>query len=119
MTFVKGQSGSPGGLTRKQDALRRRLEGLTFRAVDVLEEAMEHGTTSEKLAAAREVFDRAIGKARGQTSIAVTHSASPHLAALVTLASATASRVISHEPDNLHALDVSTLISADVTDELS
>lgn len=121
MTFVKGVSGNPGGLTRKQDALRRRLEGLTFKAVDVLEDAMANGTTSEKLSAAKEVFDRAIGKARSQTSIDVTHNASPHLAALVTLASATASRVIEHQPD---ALDVqligeSTTIEAEMSEETS
>lgn len=121
MTFVKGVSGNPGGLTRKQDALRRRLEGLTFKAVDVLEDAMANGTTSEKLSAAKEVFDRAIGKARSQTSIDVTHNASPHLAALVTLASATASRVIEHQPE---ALDVqligeSTTIEAEMSEETS
>jgi len=117
VTFVKGQSGSPGGLTRKQDALRRRLEGLTFKAVDVLEDAMANGTMNERLSAAKEVFDRAIGKAKSQSVVSVTHSASPHLAALVTLASATASRLVEHEPENPHALDVSTLISVDVVEE--
>jgi hypothetical protein len=121
VTFVKGISGNPGGLTRKQDHLRRRLEGLTFKAVDVLEEAMEKGTTSEKLAAAKEVFDRAIGKAKSQTTVSVTHNASPHLAALVTLASATASRVIDHQPEapDLQLIGESTTIIDDMSEETS
>ena len=121
MTFVKGVSGNPGGLTRKQDHLRRRLEGLTFKAVDVLEDAMANGTTSEKLSAAKEVFDRAIGKARQQSTISVTHNASPHLAALVELASATASRVIEHQPDasTLQLIGESTTIEAEMSEETS
>ena len=93
MVWQKGESGNKTGISPKHAALKRRLEGLTFKAVDVLEEAMENGSTSEKLAAAREVFDRAIGKAKQQASLEVTHSMSPHLNALVSMAAMTALRV--------------------------
>jgi hypothetical protein len=93
VAWQKGQSGNPAGMTARENALKRRLQGLTFKAVDVLEEAMENGSTSEKLAAAREVFDRAIGKAKQQTTVDVQHSMSPHLNALVSMAAMTALRV--------------------------
>ena len=82
-------------MTARENALKRRLQGLTFKAVDVLEEILtaREATRSEKLAAAREVFDRAIGKAKQQASLEVTHSMSPHLNALVEMAAVTASRV--------------------------
>jgi hypothetical protein len=89
MPFVKGQKPvNPGGLTPRQRALKHRLEGLTLKAVDALEKALddESATHSERLAAAREVFDRAIGKAKQQTAISVEHNASPHLSALISLA---------------------------------
>jgi hypothetical protein len=69
----------------------RRLEGLTFKAVDVLEDILTDKTAShgERLAAAKEVFDRAIGRAKQQATIEVTHNASPHLSALIGLATMT------------------------------
>ena len=94
MVWQKGQSGNPAGpLTAKEQALKRRLHQLTFKAVDALEEALEVGTMGERITAAKEILDRAIGKARQQTVIDVQHSASPHLSALVTLATLTAARV--------------------------
>ena len=94
------------------------LEGLGPRAVAKLEKLLDGDNEALAFQAAKEILAR-VAPIPKLGSIAVTHSASPHLAALVTLASATASRVISHEPDNPHVLDVSTMISADVTDELS
>lgn len=75
--------------------MMRRLEGLTIKAVDVLEEILTSSDASrgEKLAAAREVFDRAVGKPKQQASLEVTHNASPHLTALVGMAAMTAMRV--------------------------
>jgi hypothetical protein len=96
VTFVKGQKPpNPGGLTPRKVAMMRRLEGLTIKAVDVLEEILTSTDASrgEKLAAAREVFDRAVGKPKQQASLEVTHNASPHLTALVGMAAMTAMRV--------------------------
>ena len=96
MPFVKGQKAiNPGGLTPRKVAMMRRLEGLTVKAVDALEEILTatDATRSEKLAAAREVFDRAVGKPKQQSTLEVTHNASPHLTALVGMAAMTALRV--------------------------
>ena len=91
MAWVKGQSGNPSGHVAKRAAMLRRLEGLTFKAVDVLEDILldKTATHSERLSAAKEVFDRAIGKAKQQATIEVTHNASPHLSALIGLATMT------------------------------
>lgn len=91
MAWVKGQSGNPSGHVAKRAAMLRRLEGLTFKAVDVLEDILTDKTAShgERLAAAKEVFDRAIGRAKQQATIEVTHNASPHLSALIGLATMT------------------------------
>ena len=71
--------------------MQRRLEGLTIKAVDVLEDILSDKTAShsERLSAAKEVFDRAIGKAKQQATLEVTHNASPHLSALIGLATMT------------------------------
>ena len=118
MTFVKGQSGNPGGRNIAAMRIQRMIEGLGPRAVSKLEQLLDSDNDALAFQAAKEILAR-VAPIPKLGSIAVTHSASPHLTALVTLASATASRVISHEPDNPHVLDVSTLISAEVTDELS
>ena len=91
MAWVKGQSGNPSGHVAKRAAMLRRLEGLTFKAVDVLEDILSDKTAShsERLSAAKEVFDRAIGKAKQQATLEVTHNASPHLSALIGLATMT------------------------------
>ena len=91
MAWVKGQSGNPSGHVAKRAAMLRRLEGLTFKAVDVLEDILldKSASHSERLSAAKEVFDRAIGKAKQQATLEVTHNASPHLSALIGLATMT------------------------------
>ena len=91
MVWQKGESGNKTGVSPKHLALKRRLDGLTFKAVDVLEDILSDKSAShgERLAAAREVFDRAIGKAKQQATLEVTHNASPHLSALIGLATMT------------------------------
>jgi len=91
MVWQKGESGNKTGISPKHLALKRRLDGLTFKAVDVLEEILSDKTAShsERLSAAKEVFDRAIGKAKQQATLEVTHNASPHLSALIGLATMT------------------------------
>jgi len=96
MPWEKGKPPiNPGGLTTRQMGIKRRLEGLTVKAVAALERVLDDdgATHGERLAAAREVFDRAIGKAKQQATLEVTHNASPHLTALVGLAAATVARV--------------------------
>ena len=88
--------------------MMRRLEGLTLKAVDALEEILSanDATRSEKLAAAREVFDRAIGKPKQQSTLEVTHNASPHLTALVGMAAMTAMRVQSAPEIDGQVIDI-------------
>jgi hypothetical protein len=96
LTWQKGQSGNPiGPVNAKEAALKRRLHGLTFKAVDALERVLndDDATHGERLAAAREVFDRAIGKPKQSATLDVQHNLSPHLNALVTMAALTAARV--------------------------
>lgn len=106
MVWQKGQSGNPIGLNAKEAALKRRLHGLTFKAVDALEHALDAGTVSERLAAAREVFDRAIGKPKQSGTIEVTHNASPHLAALTAMAAQTLARVSSVPENTMQTIDI-------------
>jgi hypothetical protein len=91
VTWQKGESGNKTGISPKHLALKRRLEGLTFKAVKVLDDILSDKTAShgERLSAAKEVFDRAIGKAKQQATLEVTHNASPHLSALIGLATMT------------------------------
>lgn len=86
--------------------MQRRLEGLTIKAVDALEHALDTGTVSERLAAAREVFDRAIGKPKQAATLEVTHNASPHLVALTAMAAQTLARVQSVPENNSQVIDI-------------
>ena len=87
MPWRPGESGNPlGPYNARQAAIKRRLEGLTLKAVDVLAETMATGDPHLRLAAAKEVLDRSLGRPRQQATLEVTHSATPHLAALVGLA---------------------------------
>ena len=120
MAWVKGQSGNPSGHVAKRAAMLRRLEGLTFKAVDVLEEILSDKSAShgERLAAAREVFDRAIGKAKQQATLEVTHNASPHLSALIGLATMTTieGSLADHPVQSLVAKSANVLISLEESD---
>jgi hypothetical protein len=107
MPFVKGQvPPNPGGLTPRKVAMMRRLEGLTIKAVDALEYALDNGTTSERITAAREVFDRTVGKPKQSGTLEVTHNASPHLAALVGMAAQTMQRVQTVPENSPQVIDV-------------
>ena len=118
MPFKKGEVANPLGGTAKQNALARRMMGLTFKAVDAIERVLDDpdATHGERLTAAKEVLDRALGKARQQTNVSVEHNASPHLTALVSLAAATALRVQGAPENTSQLID----ITGDVTnDDLS
>lgn len=121
MTFKKGVSPNPGGLSPRKIAMQRRLEGLTVKAVNALERVLDddNATHGERLAAAREVFDRAIGKAKQQASLEVTHAASPHLVALVNLAAQSAARVSSHPSDQAKPLIIDNNSDATMKPALS
>ena len=114
MPFQKGHQINAGGLTTRQMGIKRRLEGLTVKAVNALERTLDdtEATHSERLAAAKEVLDRALGRAKQQANVTIEHNASPHLSALIELAASTALRVnepviINAQPiDNTQLLDL-------------
>ena len=112
MTFQKGIAANPYGGNAKTNALARRMQGLTFKAADVIEKILndDEATNGERLAAAKEVFDRAIGKPKQQATLEVTHNASPHLTALVGLAASVALR-----GTNVPAIDSQAIDIIDVT----
>lgn len=94
MTFKPGNSGNPLGGNARTNALARRMMGMTIKAADAIEKILDdpEAPGAIKLAAAKEVFDRAIGRPKQQSSVEVTHNASPHLTALVGLAASVALR---------------------------
>ena len=98
MPFVKGQSGNPGGKDIVMQRTRRMLEGLGPRAVAKLEKLLDGDNDALAFQAAKEILSRVAPVPKTGTML-VQHSASPHLAALVGLATATAARVIDNEPD--------------------
>jgi hypothetical protein len=116
VTFVKGQKAiNPGGLTPRKIAMMRRLEGLTVKAVDALERVLDdsEATHGERLAAAKEVFDRVVGRPKQQTSVDVTHNTSPHLSALIGLATS----AIVHDTAKVidgQAIEIPRLLDVDV-----
>lgn len=121
MTWKKGESGNPyGPMTAKQAALKRRLEGLTFKAVDALEKVLndDEASHSERLAAAREVFDRAIGRPKQQAAISVEHNTSPHLSALIGLSLAVQNQQAGQTIDG-QAFEVVKLLDADADADAS
>ena len=112
--------GNPLGMTARENAMKRRLQGLTLRAVEVLAEVMESGTNSEKLTAAREVFDRAIGKPKQQATLSVEHGPNSHLTALLGLALQTANRsngVQLAPEDDTQVIDITPRLSIDAQKE--
>jgi hypothetical protein len=98
MPFVKGQSGNPGGKDIVMQRTRRMLEGLGPRAVAKLERLLDGDNDALAFQAAKEILSRVAPMPKHGTML-VQHSASPHLAALVGLATATAARVIDNGPD--------------------
>src|SRR5262245_38983528 len=56
--WLKGVSGSPGGTTRRQQMMIRLLEGLSEKAIAVLDESLEDPNPKIRLAAAKEVVQR-------------------------------------------------------------
>ena len=112
MPYVKGQSGNPGGQNIAALRLKRMIEGLGPRAVAKLERLLDGDNDALAFQAAKEILSRVAPVPKHGTML-VQHSASPHLAALVGLATATAARVIDNEPDMAIVGAVGASASAD------
>ena len=92
-TWVKGQSGNPGGRPKLSADLKVRIRDLGARAVDALERALDSDDPRVVVLAAKELLDRGYGKP-AQVLDATLRGADmgeSHLAALKAL---NASRVV-------------------------
>jgi len=87
MTWEKGKSGNPGGLTLRQSRTKRLIEGLGPVAVTRLEQLLRSDNESVALGAAKEVLARVapIPK-QAKIDVNVEHGPNAHLAALISLA---------------------------------
>ena len=87
MTWEKGKSGNPGGLTLRQSRTKRLIEGLGPVAVARLEQLLRSDNETVALGAAKEVLARVapIPK-QAKIDVNVEHGPNAHLAALISLA---------------------------------
>lgn len=87
MTWEKGKSGNPGGLTLRQSRTKRLIEGLGPVAVTRLEQLLRSDNETVALGAAKEVLARVapIPK-QAKIDVNVEHGPNAHLAALISLA---------------------------------
>lgn len=84
----KGQALNPrGGQDRRLYAMKRKLDGLTPRAIAALERLVEdEANPSVRLNAAIQILDRTLGKPKQQVALDVTSTSALHLQALQELA---------------------------------
>ena len=61
-SWVKGQSGNPGGRPKMPEDLKRAMQGLAEDASKVLQEAMQSDDLRARILAAGHVLDRGYGK---------------------------------------------------------
>jgi hypothetical protein len=77
MPFKKGQSGNPTGHRKVRSEVERNLElsarHLTDASLKTLERNLQCGVPAAEVSAAREILDRAWGKARQSIDKTVTH----------------------------------------------
>ena len=89
MTWEKGVSANPGGRSKRDAAILRRLDTLTLKAVDAYARVLSDDDAShtERLQAANAVLDRVLGKPKQQitSQVTVEHGPTAQLAALMGL----------------------------------
>jgi hypothetical protein len=69
--FASGNSANPGGLSRRQSAVLKLIEGLTPKAIRRLEAALDHEDPKIYLEAAKEIIKRATPNTRSAPSVNV------------------------------------------------
>lgn len=110
MTWQKGESGNPGGLTRNQARVRRMIDGLSITATERLGQLLKSDNESVALAAAKEVLGRVAPMPKAvNISGQIEHGPNAHLAALVGLAVQTATRSNSGMVLDAQCIDIPTL----------
>ncbi len=82
-SWVKGQSGNPGGRPKMPEELKKAMRGLAGDAIKVLQEAMQSDDMRARIMAASHVLDRGYGKPTQSVDLtAKTDMGAAHLDAL-------------------------------------
>lgn len=86
--FQPGQSGNPGGRPAIPDELKVRLQNLSTKAVDALEQALGSPDDRVRIVAATALLDRAFGRPAQQADVTKTavDTSHEHLQALLRMA---------------------------------
>jgi len=114
MTWERGVSANPGGRSKRDAAILRRLDTLTLKAVDAYAKILndDNATNTERLQAANAVLDRVLGKPKQQitSQVTVEHGPTAQLAALMGLSRS--ALTIDHDlPKLLNTLDNQPIIN--------
>jgi len=109
MTWEKGKSGNPGGLTLRQSRTKRLIEGLGPVAVARLEQLLRSDNETVALGAAKEVLARVapIPK-QAKLDVSIEHGPNAHLAALISL-----SKRVAHNETPAPMLDITPSLGHD------
>jgi len=92
----KGQSLNPmGSADRKLVIMKRKLDGLTERAISRLSKLIDSDNEAVALASVREVLDRNLGKSKATVQLDVTHTSVIHLQALEDIAQRKRDQILS------------------------
>ena len=99
----KGQSLNPmGSADRKLVIMKRKLDGLTERAIAKLGQLIDSDNPAISLGAVKEVLDRNLGKSKATVQLDVTHTSVIHLQALEDIAQRKRDQILSAQSVALH-----------------
>jgi len=94
--LAKGARLNPhGGTERKLLIMKRKLDGLTERAISRLSKLIDSENEAVALASVREVLDRNLGKSKATVQLDVTHTSVIHLQALEDIAQRKRDQILS------------------------
>jgi hypothetical protein len=101
----KGQSLNPmGSADRKLVIMKKKLDGLTERAIARLGQLINSDNEAVALGSIKEVLDRNLGKAKATLQLDVTHTSVIHLQALEEIAERKRNQLLSAQSDDHVAL---------------
>ena len=108
----KGQSLNPmGSADRKLVIMKRKLDGLTERAIARLGQLINSDNEAVALGSIKEVLDRNLGKAKATLQLDVTHTSVIHLQALEEIAERKRNQLLAaSQHDNIDHDDAGSII---------
>ena len=111
---IKSGSGAlnpMGAADRKLIVLKRKLDGLTERAISRLGQLVQSDNEAVALGAVKEVLDRNLGKAKATLQLDVTHTSVIHLQALEEIAERKRNQLLTaSQHDSTHHDDAGSII---------